>query len=580
MRRFVQLFDELNASNRTQHKLDALADYFRGADARDAIWALYFLTGRKLKSLASSKQLRQWVADIAELPVWLVERSYEVAGDLAETLSLLLPDLDDSENPSEIRPLYQIIEDTLIPLRERSEASKFEVLREQWSLMNSNERFVFNKLMTGGFRIGASRTLVERALAQALELPQATVTHRLTGDWKPSLEVWERLKNPKNSEQDQAAPYVFTLAYPLEERSIAKEGRSRDDVLARLQSLGPIEDWLIEWKWDGIRAQILRRGDIAMLWSRGEERVHEMFPEITDIARSLPAGTVLDGEIVNWDQDRVGSFSKLQHRIGRKKVSEKILRDYPCIFIAYDVLEYQGRDLRELKLAERREILEHLISGFKESPRIANSATKRDSQPIKQSDFLIELGQVKAEPEVSRLKCSEIVETVSWESSIELRETARDRRVEGFMLKRKASKYVGGRVKGDWWKWKLDPYSIDCVMLYAQAGHGRRAGLYTDFTFGVIDGDGLVPVAKAYSGLSDDEFKKVDAWIKKNTLSKRGPVRMVRPELVFELAFENIHLSDRHRSGVALRFPRIARWRHDKSHDEVDTLESLKALID
>ena len=580
MHRLVQLFNELNASNKTQDKLGALVSYFQQAPPSDAIWGLYFLTGKKLGSIASSKQLRSWVSEISDTPLWLVERSYEVAGDLAETLALLLPEGEKFPAARSDVPglsLAHLVEHTLIPLRERSDASKFEELSKLWGRFDASERFVLNKLITGGLRIGVSRTLVERALAQALELPETLITHRLLGDWKPTLATWAALSDPSSSAQDKARPYAFYLASPLEERSVPKEINTSTDPLARLHELGDIRNWQVEWKWDGIRAQIIRREGVTMLWSRGEERVHEMFPEITTAAELLPEGTVLDGEITTWADTRVGSFTTLQHRLGRKKVSKALINKHPCVFTAYDLLEHAGNDLREKPLAERREILESLLKLWEhESVHIASNESKKSEQ-IDFFDTIMESPAALAS--VSTLRCSEIIEPTSWEHAAELRAESRARGVEGFMLKRKASTYKGGRVKGDWWKWKIDPYIVDCVMLYAQAGHGRRAGLYTDFTFGVWDGESLVPFTKAYSGLTNAEFKKVDAWVKKNTLSKRGPIRMVNPELVFEIAYENIHESKRHRSGLALRFPRIARWRQDKLPKDADTLNSLKAIL-
>lgn len=585
MQRFVQLFNELNVSNKTQDKLDALARYFRESSPLDAVWGLYFLTGKKLGAIASSKQLRAWVSEISDTPLWLVERSYEVAGDLAETLALLLPETQgetSADAPELAVSLSALVEETLMPLRERAEVSKFEELSQLWRRMDVDERFVLNKLITGGLRMGVSRTLVERGLAQGLGLPESLVTHRLIGDWEPTVETWERITDPTATALDLAQPYAFFLASPLEERSVPKEVDTEKDPLARLHDLGIIEDWQIEWKWDGIRAQVIRREGVVMLWSRGEERVHEMFPEITEAADSLPEGTVLDGEITTWDRERVGSFTSLQHRLGRKAVSASVREKYPCVFIAYDLLECAGKDMRETPLETRREMLDAVISEWEKSEiQNASNSTARNQKAAEQIDFFDTLEPVETECTVDyKIKCSETVSLASWEDAATLRAESRSRRVEGFMLKRKSSPYRGGRVKGDWWKWKIDPYTVDCVMLYAQAGHGRRAGLYTDFTFGVWDGEDLVPFTKAYSGLTNKEFKQVDSWIKKNTLSKRGPVRMVHPELVFEIAFENIHASKRHKAGLALRFPRIARWRQDKLAKEADTLESLQALIE
>lgn len=443
--------------------------------------------------------------------------------------------------------------------------------------MDADERFVFNKLITGGLRVGVSRTLVERGLAQALGLPESLVTHRLIGDWEPTRDTWEKLVDPTPQALDNAQPYAFFLASPLEERSTPKDLDIAQNPLSRLHNLGDIEDWQIEWKWDGIRAQIIRRKDIVMLWSRGEERVHEMFPEITEAAESLPEGTVLDGEITTWENDQVGTFTSLQHRLGRKKVSASIRQKYPCVFIAYDLLECNGKDIREQPPVTRREQLYEALTAWEQQKA---SSAKPNHLGTEQIDFFDTIDiQQNTQETTQEIRISKSITRDSWEQSAELRSESRSRRVEGFMLKRKSSPYRSGRVKGDWWKWKIDPYTVDCVMLYAQAGHGRRAGLYTDFTFGVWDGGDLVPFTKAYSGLTNEEFKKVDAWIKKNTLTKRGPIRIVEPDLVFEIAFENIHASTRHKAGLALRFPRIARWRQDKLPQEADTLQSLKALL-
>ncbi len=533
MKAFCRLFSVLDESNRTNDKIAAMRDYFESTPAGAASWALFFLTGKRLPALVKSKALRGWAAQLSGLPDWLVDESYAQVGDLAETVALILPEPEDA--PLVALPLDEFIRNHLLPLRDWDTPMQFPFVREAWAGLDQRGRFVYNKLITGAFRVGVSRRLVVRALAELASVEPAVMEHRLMGNWQPSPEAFARLLSEDEGEANPARPYPFYLASPLE---------------GGAEALGDIADWQAEWKWDGIRAQLIRRSGLVILWSRGEDIVSERFPEITREAARLPEGAVLDGEILCWRDDAPLPFNVLQTRIGRKKLTPKILEEAPAVFLAYDCLEVEGQDIRDLPLSRRRELLELLLpEGY-----------------AVDADRAILLGE--------RLQAE------SWSALAELRAQSRSRGVEGLMLKRLASPYQAGRVKGDWWKWKIDPFFIDAVMIYAQAGHGRRAGLHTDYTFAVWDGEDLVPIAKAYSGLTDEEIRRLDNWIKQHTRERHGPVRIVEPQQVFELHFEGLARSTRHRSGLAVRFPRIARWRTDKQPREADTLEGVQALLE
>jgi DNA ligase-1 len=527
MRRFTELYRTLDATTRTTRKVGALEQYFASAPPDDAAWALYVLSGGRLKRLVTTTRLREWVAAAAGLPLWLVEDSYDAVGDLAETLALLLPE------PTAVRDwtLAELIALRLPPLAGADEDTAHRLLLATWNELDSDQRLVWHKLMTGGFRVGVSRGLVVRALASVAGLEPAQVAHRLAGDWQPSGRAFAALLDPHVAPDEPGQPYPFFLASPLGQRP---------------EELGPLDEWLVEWKWDGIRAQLVRRRGGTLIWSRGEELITDRFPEIRDAAAQLPDGTVLDGEVLAWRDGRPLPFGELQRRLGRKTVGAKLLRDVPCVLMAYDLLEADGEDWRHRSLEERRRTLESVIDSA--------------------------VGPT--------LMVSPKVDAASWQQLAAQREGSRERGVEGLMLKRRSAPYRTGRPRGDWWKWKVDPLTLDAVLIYAQRGHGRRASLYTDYTFAVRDGDDLVPVAKAYSGLTDAEIQEVDRYVRRNIVERFGPVRSVRPELVFEIACEGIRPSPRHRSGIALRFPRIARWRRDKSPADIDTLQDVRALLD
>lgn len=529
MKRFAALYEALDRTTSTNEKVAALAAYLSSAPPADAAWAVWFLTGRRLKRFLPSRLLAGWAMEEAAIPDWLFEESYASVGDLAETISLVLDGRGDLE-PAPDLPLSLWMAERLLPLRGLPpEEQRREVTAWWWGLPRW-ETFVLNKLLTGELRVGVSQTLVERALAQVTGVPPPAVAHRLMGTWEPTAGFYAGLFSPDTGGEDGTRPYPFYLASPLEEP---------------VESLGEPGEWLVEWKWDGIRAQLIRRGGGVHLWSRGEELITERFPELARGATSLlPDGTVLDGEILAFRDGRPLPFAVLQRRIGRKKLTEKVLAEAPAAFVAYDLLEHEGRDLRGMSLATRRETLERLL----------------------------ELGR-------PLFPVSSRIEAATWEEVARARTEARERGVEGLMLKRLSSPYRTGRRRGDWWKWKIDPFTLDAVLVYAQAGHGRRANLFTDYTFAVWSGGELVPVAKAYSGLSDEEIAALDGWIRRHTLQKFGPVRAVEPLQVFELAFEGIALSTRHKSGIAVRFPRIARWRTDKTPDQADTLEGIRRLL-
>ena len=531
---FASLVSFLGTSTKTNDKLNALANYFIHAANADKVWVIALFSGRRPKRMINSSLLPMWCLEITGMPAWLFEESYHTVGDLAETIALLLPPpvaAIDSEHKSLSYYMQQFA-----AFEKQDEGAKRLFIVEAWLHMNKDERFVFNKLLTGGFRIGVSQKLMVNALAKSVKVSPSVIAHRISGNWNPTTIAFDELLSESAQTIDISKPYPFYLAYALE-----------DDVSA----LGQPAEWQAEWKWDGIRGQVIKRNGELFVWSRGEELVTEKFPEYDVLLSVLPEGTVIDGEIISMaaaDNEwgfKPMPFAFLQTRIGRKNITKKQLQDAPVGLIAYDLLEYNYEDWRTRPLVERRAKLEEIQA--------------QANQPV--------------------LRLSPVIQYNTWDELIELRRNSRDLFAEGVMLKRKSSIYQVGRKVGDWWKWKIDPFTIDAVMIYAQKGHGRRSNLYTDYTFAVRDGDKLVSFAKAYSGLTDKEFAQVDNFVKRNSLEKFGPVRTVKPELVFEIAFEGIAASSRHKSGVALRFPRISRWRQDKPVEEINTLEDLKKML-
>ena len=529
MKAFAALYEELDTTQSTNLKVAAMARYFREAPPADAAWATYILSGRRLKRFIGPALLKRWLIGEAALPEWLIDESYGSVGDLAETIALLTAGTAQPESADDTA-LADWIEDRLLPLREVDEETQRRTIVGWWRELPYRQCFLLNKLLTGELRVGVSQLLVTRALADVTGIERTELAGRLMGEWQPGPVFWQALHAAESPRTDPAVPYPFFLASPLE---------------GGPAQLGERAAWQVEWKWDGIRGQLIRRASECHLWSRGEERITERFPELVDAAASLPDGVVLDGEVVAWKDGRIQPFALLQQRIGRKKLTAAILASVPVQFLAYDLLELAGNDLRAAPLRERRAELEKLLA----------SAT-----PI--------------------LQLSPLVTAESWEELAAARADSRQRNVEGLMLKALDSSYGTGRQRGAWWKWKIEPHSFDAVMIYAQPGQGRRSNLYTDYTFGVWRERELVPVAKAYSGLSNPEVEQLDRWIRTHTVEKFGPVRSVEQTQVFELAYEGIAASSRHKSGIALRFPRIVRWRTDKPAAEADTLASLQAILD
>jgi DNA ligase-1 len=530
MRAFASLYERIDATTSTNAKVQAMVDYFQAAPPADAAWALYFLTGRRMKRFVSSRAIRAWTLQLTGIEDWLFQESYNSVGDSAETCALLLDSTGFSRTSlASDESLASWMNSKIIPLIGQDEDVQKQEVISWWKNSDRLEIFILNKLLTGALRVGVSQSLVSRALAKIAGVETAEISHRLMGQWEATPEWYASLLNAEAGSRSLSHPYPFFLASPLEREA---------------EELGSPREWQAEWKWDGIRAQLIRRGGEVFLWSRGEELITDRFPEITQAALKLPDGTVLDGEILAMKGEQVLPFGILQKRIGRTKLSKGILTEAPAGFMIYDLIEENGTELRSATLKDRRQRLENLIEGkspFHLSPKI---------------------------------------EFASWADLANRRKESRDRKVEGIMLKRLSSSYQAGRKRGDWWKWKIDPLTVDTVLIYAQAGSGRRANLFTDYTFAVWSGEQLVPVAKAYSGLSDEEIAKLDSWVRRNTKDRFGPVRSVTPQHVFEIAFEGINSSPRHKSGVALRFPRILRWRTDKKIQDADTLETLQALID
>jgi DNA ligase-1 len=562
MRAFSDLFIDLDASMSTRRKVTALVDHLRRMPTGDAAWATYFLAGGRPRGILSTRVLREAVLATTGLPHWLFEESYQAVGDLAETIAHLLPPPSLTDESG----LGDWLRDRLLPMRGLPPSALQQRLHDHWARLDWPGRFVMNKLLTGGLRVGVSRQLVTRAVAQAFTLDEKVVAQRMIGytdgllDADPgaahdilvrrfravTAALAEASSDGAGAPDDERIghPYPFFLAQPL---------RQSPDAL------GERAQWLIEWKWDGIRGQLVRRSGRAWLWSRGEEPIADRFPEIASTASALPDGLVLDGEVLAWDAqaERPLPFAVLQQRIGRRRLTPRVLSEVPAVFVAYDLLEAEGRDLRPLPQRERRDRLEALLERI---PACALRLSPRVSED----------------------------EAADWPALAELRRQARSRGVEGFMLKRLDAAYGMGRSRasalGEWWKWKIDPLTVDAVLVYAQRGHGRRASLYTDYTFAVWDGlpgasRRLMPFAKAYSGLTDEEIVRVDTIVRRTTVEKFGPVRSVTPTLVFELGFEGIQHSPRHKSGIAVRFPRMLRWRQDKPVEEADTLDALRALL-
>nr|WP_294922690.1 ATP-dependent DNA ligase [uncultured Flavobacterium sp.] len=532
MKNFAQLIKTLDSSNKTNVKVDALTTYFKNASPEDKVWTIAILSHRRPPRPVNTTLLRIWANELANIPLWLFEESYHIVGDLAETIALIIPTTKEHSDKSLTEYLQEII-----ALKKKSDIEKKEYLHENWLALNYYERFVFTKLITGSLRIGVSQKLMTRALSKAEDVDEDALAYKLMGNWDPNTITFQELILDEQSSDYLSKPYPFYLAYPIE---------------GEVENLGNPEDWSVEHKWDGIRSQTIIREGEMYVWSRGEELVTDKYPEFKSFIGVIPDGTVIDAEILAFPENEIGTFNDLQTRIGRKTISASLLEKVPVILKAYDILEWEGQDIRNLPYSERRLLLEQLYDSIKDK--------------------------------TSHFQLSERVLLHSWEDVAAERMRAREMKSEGLMLKRNDSPYQVGRKKGDWWKWKIEPLVIDAVLTYAMRGHGRRSNLFTDYTFALwqTNDNGereLVTFAKAYSGLTDAEFRRVDDFIKKNTLERFGPVRSVTPQLVFEIGFEGIALSKRHKSGIATRFPRILRWRHDKKIEDANSIEDLKSMI-
>jgi len=529
MIRFTTLYAAIDATTKTNEKRQALTKYFSSSSPADSAWATYFLCGYKLRQLVPTKMLRKWAAEEANIPAWLFDESYHAVGDLAETLTLIVPPGESVDSVS----LAQWVEQRLIPLRAMNEAEQHDAIVTIWKQSPTQMRLVILKLITGAFRVGVSKAIVTRAIAEHAGVSPDVISHRLMGTWKPTSAFFASLISKEVQDTIISQPFPFCLAHPI------------DHELGP-ESLGDAKDFAAEWKWDGIRGQVIHRDQQVFLWSRGEDLMENRWPEIETAAGLLPNGTVLDGEILaSHGIDQVLPFAELQKRIGRKTVSKKLLKEVPVIFQAFDLLEDASIDIRSLPFIERRKRLDALLSTI--------------THPS--------------------LCVTQTLEGESWDDWAKVRDRSREMNAEGLMLKRLDASYEVGRARGVWWKWKVSPFTIDAVLIYAQKGHGKRSGLYSDYTFALWDGDTLVPFAKAYSGLDDAEIKSVDRFVRQNTKESFGPVRSVSPALVMEIAFEGLQRSPRHKSGIATRFPRIVRWRHDKLPKDANTLAELMELL-
>ncbi|AZA76552.1 ATP-dependent DNA ligase [Chryseobacterium sp. G0186] len=525
MKHFADLINALETTNKTNAKIDAIIDYLERSPDEDKLWFIALFTGKRPKRNVNTNYMKEWALEITGLPLWLFQESYSSVGDLGETLSLILP-------PPQIKIEQSLSQwmNSIVDLKDKTEAEKKEFVLNSWNGLDYTERLIFNKLIGGSFRIGVSDKTLINALVKFSGQESSTLMHSLMGKWLPNEVSFKELISAENINPDNSKPYPFCLAYPLEKE---------------LENLGKPDEWLVEYKWDGIRGQIIRRNDEVFIWSRGEELVTEQFPEITETVKAMNGNFVIDGEILAVSEGKVLNFNELQKRLNRKTLTKKMLSEIPIEVYAYDLLELEDNDLREKPISARRAMLEELL--LNETP--------------------------------PNIQLSPHIQYKEWEELNLIRENSRSVNSEGLMLKQKNSPYHSGRKKGDWWKWKINPFTIDAVLIYAQKGSGRRSAYYTDYTFAVKKGDQLVTIAKAYSGLTDKEIMEVSKFVTKNAREKFGPVRTVKAELVFEIAFEGIGFSNRHKSGVALRFPRIVRWRKDKTVDEIDDLEEIKKLI-
>lgn len=525
MKAFSLMYRRLESTTSTLKRTAIIADFFRQASDKDKLWTIALFTHKRPRRTITTSYLRLWAAELANIPNWLFEDTYHIVGDLAETIAKIIPPPTYTSDNS----LSYWVE-MLIALKDKEEADKKEAILEAWKILDTDSRFLFNKLITGGFRIGVAQRTIVKALSAVLDQEENVIAHKLMGNWSPLAISYEELLLSDDPTADSSKPYPFYLASPLD---------------SPLDKLGSAGEWYAEYKWDGMRGQLIKRDNNVFLWSRGEELIIDQFPEFITL-RNVESDFVIDGEILVFRDNQIKGFDHIQKRIGRKKVSKKILESHPAIMMAYDIMELNNNDIRELSQANRRIKLESLID---------------------QNDFS------------NLIKISPLISFNDWSALGQIRNLAREKNAEGLMLKSKLGPYKTGRKRGDWYKWKVDPMTFDGVLLYAQRGHGRRANLYSDFTFAVKDGDNLVPITKSYIGLTDNELTQISQFVRKNTIERFGPVSSVTPKLVFEVGFEGISKSNRRKVGISLRSPRILRWRHDKSVNEIDSLSDILRFL-
>ena len=540
LNKFSKLFEELDSNNSINKKINSLTKYFKSSSNLNNILTIYLLIGKRNKRFISGKSLREYYADIYKMPIWLIETCYSKVGDSAEVISLLLQDNLLKKDIKEDISLDQLLNKILPNLSKLEEPQKKSQIKLLWEKTTNDNQLIFNKILTGSFRIGVSKGLVTKAISNMVGIDESIILHRLMGDFDPIEETYIFLINEKLEQKELTyKPYPFQLANTFDEK--IKETTS-------------INQYQFESKWDGIRSQIIKRSNNISIWTRGEELVNKTFPELIKIISDFKNDFVLDGEILIWDEIKncPKEFSLLQKRLGRKSPSAKIQKDLPVVFIAYDILEMNGNDIRSKVLSERRNILEEKFYNPISEDQNNNSR---------------------------KIKITKLLKIKNWEELEEAKNSARNIKTEGLVIKNKNSKYLPGRKKGNWWKYKVDPMQLDGVLIYAKPGSGKRADLYTDYSFAIWEENKLVKFANAYSGLNNEEIKELDKWIRKNTLERYGPVRSVKPELVFEISFDNIQISKRHKSGIALRFPRITKWRKDKNIMDADNLENAMRMI-
>ncbi len=537
---FSKLFADLDSNNSTNEKIQILSNYFSSNTPVENASTIFLLLGKSNKRYITGKKLRLFFSELFELPLWLIEICYGKVGDSAEVIYLLLKDQfqNKNKNLNEIT-IEKLIKEILPKLNNLDDEKKKLFLKNIWKNVPQSNFLVLNKIMTGTFRVGVSKGLITKSISKFASIDESIISHRLMGEFTPNLENYEFLINKIfKLEELNSKPYPFQLA-----KSFNKDLKKYS-----------VKEFNFEWKWDGIRSQVIKRSGKASIWTRGEELVNNSFPEIADMISKIEDDFVLDGEILVWDDSRnmPKDFSYLQKRLGRKKPSNKIQTELPVSFITYDILEVNGKDIRNNSQEIRRQLLENYFSNWRE----------------KDIDNFSNI-----------IKLTDLHYLNDWNDVEEIKNLSRNNKTEGLVIKKKKSQYIPGRKEGHWWKYKVDPMQLDAVLIYAKGGSGKRAGLYTDYSFALWDNDKLVKFTSAYSGLSNKEIKELDKWIRTNTIERFGPVRSVKPEMIFEISFENIQLSKRHKAGIAVRFPRITKWRKDKFIQDADHIKNAYELM-